>query len=361
MSTARVRPKLLLAGYFGCGNVGDDAILLGFLRGLEQAPVDVGVASGAPEETSRLYGVRAFDRKSAPRLAAEIAACDAVVFPGGSIFQDQTSWRSALYYASIVARAKRARRSVFLLGQGVGPLTTFLGKRAAAKAFSAADLVAVRDPQSAQLLKSMGVKGRIEVTADMAFLLPSPPPAEEGSAFQVGGMRSIGVVPRPFGKGGDVAALFGDVCRGLYQSNLMPVLIEMDRVHDGPLIDAIEKSQGGKVPGIRKVATPMQLQQRLARMDAVISVRLHGGVLAATVGVAPFMVSYDPKVSAFAASMGLPPAPSLSGLGAPRLVELFLAFHQERERYARLVAEKRETMALAARRNVTLMLEQLSA
>ena len=48
--------NLLLAGYIGCGNLGDDAIALGFVQGLGNSGYDITVMSGRPEETNRLYG-----------------------------------------------------------------------------------------------------------------------------------------------------------------------------------------------------------------------------------------------------------------------------------------------------------------
>lgn len=352
--------SLLLAGYFGCGNLGDDAILLGFLEGLRETSVDVAVLSGFPEETHRLYGVRTVPRKSLGEVAQAIARCDALVFPGGSIFQDATSSRSVIYYANLVKMAKAKRKKVVLLGQGIGPLTSFFGKRAAAGAFNQCDLIVVRDAASAQTLKDLGYRGTARVAADQAFLLPAPPAGGEES-FQVGGMRSVGLFPRPWGKTSEVVGLFGDLCRLLYQANYIPTLIAMDREADVPLIHEIEKTQGGKVPSITKLQTPMQVQQRLARMDAVLAMRLHGGILAATVDVPPFMLSYDPKVAAFARQMDLPFAPNINNLNASRLFDEFSRFLAKRNAHAEAVAKSRQILAAQARENVRLLLEQVAA
>ena len=144
--------RLLLAGYFGCGNLGDDAILVGFVDGVVKENHDLVVLSGAPEETYRLYGARSIARRDFKQIEEELERCDALVFPGGSIFQDVTSVRSPAYYSTLVTKAKKAGKKVFFLGQGVGPLKTFFGKRFAVSAFKAADAIVVRDPGSAALL-----------------------------------------------------------------------------------------------------------------------------------------------------------------------------------------------------------------
>jgi len=351
--------RILIGGYLGCGNIGDDAILLGFLKGLEAVPnADPTVMSGAPAETYRNYGVRSVDR-DVKNFSAALEGQDMLVLPGGSLFQDVTSLRSALYYSKLVLDAKKARKKVALLAQGVGPLEGFLGKRAAIKAFNAADVVAVRDAASAKTLASLGYKGTPRVTGDMAYLLP-PPAASDDDAFQVGSMKSVGIIPRPFGKGDEVVKLFAELCRLIFQANLIPVLIEMDRNYDGSLIQAIDKAGGGKVPSIRKIETPMTMQSRLAKMDAIISMRLHGGILGTTVGVPPYMISYDPKIAAFASTFELPAPPNVQGLTPQRAFDGFMAFYKDRERMLGVIERKRAEAVNLARANIQLVLDCLA-
>jgi polysaccharide pyruvyl transferase CsaB len=343
-----------MSGYFGSGNIGDDAILLGFIHGLGNTNHEVTVLSGAPEETFRNYGLSSVPRREIKAVQDAIERCDALVFPGGSIFQDVTSFKSVAYYSHLVKMAKAKRKKVFLLGQGVGPLTGFLGKRAACSAFQSADVIAVRDPQSAATLKELGVKASVRITADSAFLLP-PVPDTDQQGFNVGNMKSVGISLRPHGKNKDVIQLFGELTRLLFQNNYMPVLIEMDRNVDGPLILEVAKAQGGKIPDIRKLQTPMQLQSRLARMDAVIAMRLHAGIIAATVGIPPLMVSYDPKVTAFAKLLDIGTAPSIEGLTAQRLYDMFVEHQKGRERHEKILERKREELVKAAMVNVELL------
>jgi polysaccharide pyruvyl transferase WcaK-like protein len=256
--------------------------------------------------------------------------------------------------------AKKAGKKVFLVGQGVGPLTSFLGKRMATSAFNDADGIAVRDPASLEALRNLGIKRPARVTADSAFLMPRRMNDEEGGGFSVGNMRTVGIAPRPLDKKTDVAGLFGDFCRLLYQSGTMPVLIEMDRNEDGELITEISKRQGGKIPDMKKVPTPMQLQARMARMDYVVAMRLHAGILAANADIPPLMVSYDPKVAAFSKLLGLGNALSMdAGITAPRLLEAFLQFQKDRDRNVKLLARKREELTKLAEGNFELVRDGL--
>lgn len=353
--------KLLLAGHFGCGNLGDDAIFMGLIFGLGDANYEFTILSGNPEETFRNYGIRSVNRMDFGVVEQELAKCDALVFPGGSVFQDVTSVRSVAYYSRIVKMAKKAGKKVIMVGQGVGPLTRFFGKRMAAAAFNMADKIVVRDPMSVSALREMGVTKPMAVGADSAFLLPEPHGIEEASGFAVGTMRTIGIAPRPFGKDKKKAIqVFGDLARLVFQANMVPVLIEMDKNHDGPLILEISKAQGGKIPDLRKLPNPMQLQGRMARMDAVIAMRLHAGILATTVGVPAMMINYDPKVAAFAKMLDFGSSIGVENITAQRIFDSFQTFLKEKERNLRTLERKREEFRKLAQLNVTAIDESLN-
>lgn len=351
--------RLLLAGYFGCGNYGDDAILLGFIEGIRSTGHQFSILANQPERMIRTYGLTAVPRMDAASVKSAISECDALVFPGGSIFQDVTSVRSVFYYWNLVKTAKKQKKKVMLLAQGVGPVNKWMGKRLTRASFDRADLVTVRDPQSAQTLKSLGCKINPRVTVDMAFLLPEPD-LQEGTSFGAGGMKTVGLSARPYGRDRNkqVIELYSELARLLFQGGYMPVMMAMDEV-DQPLIDEISKKNGGKIPDLKGLSGPGPLQQRIARMEAVIAMRLHAGILATTVGVPPYMLSYDPKVNAFANSMGFGTPPSMEGLTAGRVFDGFQAFIKDRERMSENLKKKREDFAKQARVNIELLVNAL--
>lgn len=347
--------NLLIAGYFGCGNLGDDAILLGFLEGIKDLPHNFTLLSGAPEETYRNYKVPSVPRRDKVAIADAIQKCDALVFAGGSIFQDVTSIGSPMYYSSLTKKAKDAGKKIIMLSQGVGPLKNLLGRQISTQAFNRADVIAARDPASVTLLRKLGVKSRIELTADLALLLPPPLGNPEQLNFAVGDMRTIGLSPRPFGKGNEIIQLFGELARLLFKANMMPIFIEMDRSEDGPLIREISKQHGGKMPDLKKMSTPMEIQQRMVRMEGILAMRLHAGILATTVGVPPFMLSYDPKVAAFAKLMQMHEAPMVESINAQRLFDQFMKFMADREKNTRVLEFQRKELIKLAAKNIEVM------
>ncbi|MBS1718677.1 MAG: polysaccharide pyruvyl transferase family protein [Armatimonadetes bacterium] len=347
--------QILLAGYFGEGNLGDDGMLEATIDELRNRGHGVHVLTGAPEETSRLYHCQGYLRTNMKLVTETIEMCDMLAFPGGSIFQDVSSVRSVAYYMELVRRAKNAKKPVALVGQGVGPLNNFIGKRLAKSAFEMADIIAVRDPKSADTIKELGVTKRVHLTADPAFMLVRYAAAMETEAFELGDMRTVGLAPRPYGKKGEVVNLFGDLAKRLYAARFVPTLIEMDRSEDAPLIEAISKAAGGKVPDLKRLGTAAQVQKRFARMESVIAMRLHAGIFASTVNVPPFLISYDPKVTALGKLLGVGHALSFEGLTSENLFNQFMEWLKDREKHRIVMAKEVTKLAELARQNIDLI------
>ena len=69
--------KLLLAGYIGCGNLGDDAMALGFMEAAHQDDNDFMILSGNPDATYNQYKVHSVPRMDSKAVDKAIEACDA--------------------------------------------------------------------------------------------------------------------------------------------------------------------------------------------------------------------------------------------------------------------------------------------
>ncbi|MFN7172885.1 MAG: polysaccharide pyruvyl transferase CsaB [Fimbriimonadaceae bacterium] len=353
--------NILLAGYYGCGNIGDDAMWLALTQQFEPSAVKWTVASGVPGKTHRLFGVDAIPRKDMGEIKTAIQQSDALVFAGGSIFQDATSQRSVLYYSQLVSMAKKAGKKVILLSQGVGPLTQFFSKRWARSAFEAADLITVRDADSLRALKELGVTKQAFASSDLAWLLPMPKAEDTGMGFSVGTMKSVGVAPRVPVKG-DMKVwtkFYAELMQQLFRMQVMPVLIEMDEGADDALINAVDKLLDTKSPHISKLDSPLVLQQRLRRMDAVLAVRLHAGILAAGCEVPVAFLSYDPKVTSAAKNLQAPMLPLSENLKPDRAAALVADLLKNRDQTLRNQQERVRLQRAEAIKSVELMAKQL--
>src|ERR1043165_9781675 len=83
-------PRLVLAGYYGHGSAGDEAILTSLLASLTAAVggLRVTVVSGDPAATRARHDVDAVVDTDIPGLVDAVAKGDAVVLGGGGLLQD---------------------------------------------------------------------------------------------------------------------------------------------------------------------------------------------------------------------------------------------------------------------------------
>jgi polysaccharide pyruvyl transferase WcaK-like protein len=80
----------LIAGYYGFGNTGDEAILAALVAGLaaRRTTTRLVVVSGDPAQTRQRHGVDAVFWRDPLSIAEAVRASDLVVIGGGGLFQD---------------------------------------------------------------------------------------------------------------------------------------------------------------------------------------------------------------------------------------------------------------------------------
>ncbi len=284
--------KVLISGYYGFGNLGDEALLSGILGGLTGHRVTV--LSQRPPETRALHDVGATHCLTG---LPTLLACDALISGGGGLLQDKTSARSLRYYLSVIALARRLGKRVIVYGQSVGPLST-AGEKAVAKTLRGLP-VAVRDQPSQTLLARLGVPATL--VADAALLLPVP----EADVH-----RDAPVLFIPRGSLTDTTRAFAQVARNLHDAGVAVAGLALQENEDGEALGHIAKA----VPALTRLfaQTPQAALRHIAGSRYVVSARLHGLIFAASAG-RPFSgVAYDPKVSAFLTETGRPSHPVLA-------------------------------------------------
>ncbi|MBR6916279.1 MAG: polysaccharide pyruvyl transferase family protein, partial [Clostridia bacterium] len=115
---------ILISGYYGFSNIGDDAILRTVIEHTRATIPDsrITVLSNSPEETAEKYGVEAQPRMRFFRIIKAVRSSDIVISGGGSLLQDVTSRISILYYLFIIILAAIFKKRIFVYSQGIGPI-----------------------------------------------------------------------------------------------------------------------------------------------------------------------------------------------------------------------------------------------
>ncbi len=303
-------PRLVVSGYYGFGNLGDEAILEALLSSLRsRSPeLEVVVLSGRPRETERLHRVRAVHRSHLPSIVREMRRADLFLSGGGSLLQDVTSLRSLFYYLGLIRLARLLGCPVALYAQGIGPLRRSLSRLLVARVLGGVDLITVRDEESAELLGELGVGERVVVTADASLaLVPAP---REKVVPHLERLESaprpwIGVGLRPWRGRGDAeffAALL-QLIRLRVGGSL--VLFPMHGPEDLPLAQAVKERLGSGVRVWTDHLSPSVFAVLVAEFDLVLAMRLHLLIFAALGAVPMVGLSYDPKVESFLRQIGL--------------------------------------------------------
>jgi polysaccharide pyruvyl transferase CsaB len=328
-----MRRTVVLAGYYGFGNTGDEAILTAILGGLRRRAPGTAfvIVSGDPESTARQHGVEAVGWRDVPAISRSVSAADAVLVGGGGLFQDYWGLDTKTlltpqhgeiaFYAGPVVLAALARKPVLLYGLGVGPLASADARRYVRGVADAAVHISVRDSESRDLVVASGVpESRVLVTADPVFALDVQ--GERHSAEEI--CRKAGVEPRhpilgvalrPWAIGVDPAE---------WEAEVAAALEEFLRETNGTLLFApFEKSPWtdkddfeqaariaaalptkGRAAVIGEPLAPREMANVLSGCDAVLGMRLHSLVFAAMGGVPVTGLAYDPKVMALISRLG---------------------------------------------------------
>ncbi|NLO04505.1 MAG: polysaccharide pyruvyl transferase CsaB, partial [candidate division WS1 bacterium] len=195
--------RLLLSGYYGFGNAGDEAVLSATLTEIrrrlpEAEPV---VLSADPQATRRQHEVAALPRWPFGSLREAVRSADLLVSGGGSLLQNATSSRSLIYYLLTLELARRANVPYMIHGQGLGPLNGLLSRRATGRVLRNARAITLRDEASMALAADLGApEERLTLTADSAVLLEPVSDAEVDAILAEAGLMPdrpvVGMVVR---------------------------------------------------------------------------------------------------------------------------------------------------------------------
>jgi polysaccharide pyruvyl transferase CsaB len=294
--------RALICGYYGEHNLGDDALLQVLLAQLPGGCLPL-VTAHDQRLVQERFGVETTDRRRLGGVLAALGRCDALVLGGGSLLQDTTSFRSLLYYAALILAARMRGQAVILWGQGLGPLRRRRSRALVRALLPLATAISWRDGASALQARAWGVDAL--VGSDPVWALPAQPWGGRGGPIvlcfrPVGHLQ--GAAWRPYLLAIERLAVTADrevLWLPFHQDQDRGLLVDLDRQGlIGPALAARSRELA--------VTTPEDALGEFRHAGLVLAMRLHGLILAALAGSPCAALSYDPKVSAAAGSIGCP-------------------------------------------------------
>lgn len=306
--------NILISGYYGFDNIGDESILRTLITSLREKIPDcrLTVLSHNPASTREKYGVEAVERMSPGAILRAVRQCDMLISGGGSLLQDVTSSKSIHYYLFIIRLAKLLGKKVFIYSQGIGPIDHAFNRRATARALKKADGIVVRDERSAKLLEQIGLpQERIVITADPVIRMKRPDRTVGREILARAGIKkdgrlTVGWAIREKNRDSTFVREITECIRWLRENyDAESVLIPFHYEEDREVCSVIAERTNGAAKCLSEKYLSEDMLSIIGNMDVLVGVRLHSMIYAAIMGVPIIGVSYDPKCTAFLNSVCL--------------------------------------------------------
>jgi polysaccharide pyruvyl transferase WcaK-like protein len=336
--------RVVLAGYLGHGNLGDEAMLAGtlaWLRGL--GGVEPVVLSRDPARTRREHACaaemalptgkpfwpRMLARPSRWRSLVALRRADAAIWLAGSgVFSDARGPIMHLLWPTL-ALVRRLAPRMAILSATAGPLVDPSSIALTQRAVAACDVIGPRDAASMALLRQVagpGLEDRLTPMADAAFWLDPPvgpdpdvwnalTPIEPGRAFGVciphfpadsPGAAGLAGAARASDRREQFLDALASAIDGFAEAGgLTPLVIPMQAGLDEPIAAALAGRLRPPARVLLAPGSPTALLGLFAGLRLIVGMRLHALVLGTLAGIPPVGIVYDEKARAFLDEIGL--------------------------------------------------------
>ncbi len=321
--------KVVISGFYGFHNIGDEAILETLtqqLRNLD-SEIQITVLSHNPEETMSKFDVIAVKRNDIIKVFSAIRKADILLSGGGSLLQDDTSARSIHYYLSIIRMGLFFKKHVFCISNGIGPIIRESNKKQVAKVLNKVRHTTVRDFNSQKLLLDIGVKPeKVSVSADMVIAMTMQTPAIGMEIINKVGIKDrkrkllgIAIRQKDFRNSERRDQLIEFANR--LSENYSVLFIPFYYKNDTKIYDDIHKFVHDHVYFINEKYNTDEFMSLLENLDILIGSRLHS-LIFSLVAEVPFIgISYDPKIENFMDMIEMQPVCSMNNFDPDKLIQ----------------------------------------
>lgn len=293
--------EIILSGYYGFSNSGDDAILKMIIKAIKSHKPDIGITilSNKPNEAKKLYGVNSVSRWNIFAICKALKNSSLFISGGGSVIQDVTSTKSLYYYLMLITLAKKYKNKVMLYANGIGPVNKVSNRKKTRDVLNKVDVITLREEDSKSFLEELGVlMPKVEVTCDPAIGLEDIPTVEaEDLLFRYDIFREkyILISLREW----KTSAFFEEdlkksVLELKEKYGLKAVFVPLQHPHDVEINKRMAKLTNS-ICIERRISAEMFIALAM-KSEFCISMRLHAIIYSFVAGVPAVGIAYDPKI-----------------------------------------------------------------
>ena len=289
--------KVLISGYYGFDNFGDEAILQTLIKRLKNFGCRITVLSFNPKNTSKYYDVESSYSFNLLKAFYNILKCDVFISGGGSLLQDVTSIKSLVYYLLLLNIALCFNKKVIIFAQGLGPFKNKKGAFFVKNTLKRCNYISVRDKKSQYLLKKWKIKS--DLVCDPVFDIPLPE------------YKPAGIVGIQLRKTKTLNINYLRELVKVVAKNFSDNKIELYSFQDTLDLELCNKfsqflSEYGVVAEVITQKTPYEMIEKISRLNYMIAMRFHAVLTAVRFGIKTLALSYDIKVEKFAREFDIP-------------------------------------------------------
>ncbi|MCL2399322.1 MAG: polysaccharide pyruvyl transferase CsaB [Defluviitaleaceae bacterium] len=371
-SPVRIRKTdIMISGYYGYNNSGDDLLLKSIVRDLKnrQADLSITVLSKRPKETRAQYGVNAIYRFNFIAIWRLLKRTRLLLTGGGSVIQDLTSTHSLIYYLWIIKTARRLGVKNMLYANGIGPIRNANNIERMRRELNEVELITLREETSGTLLADLQVqKPKIIVTADPAFSLPTPDFDSAKAELKALGIEADPTLPficiairswrhNPPGFEQHVAR-FADyiVEKYNYAVLFMPMRPSDDTEISKKTISLMKHSAA-----FLENPRSMDSVRGIVGLSAfTVAMRLHTLIYAINLGVPVIGLAYDPKVEWLMETVDQHFYTTVEEIEAEMLMDFANKIIEDKENVSAQIREAGQKAQILAEKNADLCMELLN-
>lgn len=350
---------IAILGYYGYKNSGDEAILrstLDSLRGVD-SELSFLVLSKNPRETKKIYLVDSVNRFNFIKVIRILKASRLFLAGGGSLIQDNTSTRSIWYYLTVLKMAKRLGTKTMLFANGIGPIKRAFNRRFTARILNNLQTISLRDSESFNEIKAMGIKKpNIYVTSDPAILLEPAAKSDVDKLIEYEKIPLdkplIGFSIRKWADSSYVnqIAKIADYCVKNFDAH--PVFIPMQYPGDFEISKAIKSRMEYSSSIITSIYTPELLLGLTARLELMVGMRLHSVIYAASRCIPLMGLAYEPKVESFLKEIKQPSCGTMDKLNSIDICNQLDQIWKNREEIRESLCKSKKRLKIMAQANI---------
>lgn len=303
---SRENARVIISGYYGFGNQGDDSLLRVIVDNLKKQIPDIEIItlSRNPGLTRRIYGVKSISRTNIPCIVYNMLKGGLLINGGGSLLQDVTSTKSLIYYLFIIFLSDICGMRCAIYANGIGPIKKEKNRHLTKMILSRLDYISLRDKDSYDELKCIGVDSKkMVLTVDPAFALVEASKScieeifmEESLDYNddycVISVRKWKYECENFK---NIVSRVGLYVQEKYGYKV--ILIPMQHSFDMRVAEEINDISGNKFKILRKNYTGDEVLGIISNTKLVIAMRLHALIYSACAKVPMIALAYDPKIT----------------------------------------------------------------